>query len=105
MKALISLCAHGQKQGKRLAVLDVKRAYFYAPARREIYIHIPIEDRMPGDKERVGILDFSLYGTRDAAQNWAKEVEKFLVGIGFRQGKASPCNYYHPIKDLSLIHI
>jgi hypothetical protein len=39
MKALVSMCAQGQEEGMRLAVVDVKRAYFYAPARREIYIY------------------------------------------------------------------
>ena len=34
-------------------------------------------------------------GTRDAAQNWANEYADMLVGIGFRQGTASPCVFYH----------
>ena len=28
--------------------------------------------RVEGDEDKVGKLDFSLYGTRDAAQNWAQ---------------------------------
>ena len=52
--------------------IDVKRAYFYAPARRPVYIEIPIEDYEDGDEMMVGKLNLSLYGTRDAAQNWAK---------------------------------
>eukprot|EP00973_Karenia_brevis_P036049 4973185-Karenia_brevis.AAC.1 len=55
---------------------DVKRAYFHAPATREIYIEIPEEDWEEGDEARVAKLNLSLYGTRDAAQNWAKEVER-----------------------------
>ena len=40
-------------------------------------------------------MQVSLYGTRDAAQNWAKEYTAFLRGLGFRQGSSSPCNFVH----------
>ena len=69
MKTLISLCAQSQDSRQRLAVVDVKRAYFDAPAIREIYIEIPAEDREPGDEHRVGELQYSMCGTRHAAQN------------------------------------
>ena len=36
-----------------------------------------------------------MYGTRDAAQNRANEYASMLVDIGFTQGKASPCVFYH----------
>ena len=52
--------------------VDVKRAYFYAPATRPIYVKIPDEDWEAGDEENVGVLELSLYGTRDAALNWTK---------------------------------
>ena len=47
---------------------DVKRAYFYAPVTRPIYIIIPPEDQQLGDEDKVGQLNLSLYGTRDAAR-------------------------------------
>ena len=53
--------------------LDVRRAYFYAKATRPVYIEIPIENFKPGDESKVARLNLSLYGTRDAAQNWAME--------------------------------
>ena len=42
-KAVLSLCAShpGHKDPWRLIAADVKRAYFYAPATRPIFIHIP----------------------------------------------------------------
>ena len=52
--------------------LDNKRAYFYAKASRPISIEIPVEDREAGDKDMVGKLNLSLYGTLDAAQNLLK---------------------------------
>ena len=53
----------------------------------------------------MGLLDKSLYGTRDAALNWGNTVEKHLRSIGFTQGVASDSLYYHPAKGIStLVH-
>ena len=102
LKFLISVCSRGQgyPEPLRLAAIDIKRAYFYAPARRPIYIHIPKEDREPGDEGKVGRLNLSLYGTRDAAQNWAHEYSTFLIGLGFDQGRSTPCNFHHKGKSI-----
>ena len=53
--------------------IDVKRAYFDAAARKEIYIEIQMEDWQPGDADKFARLNLSFYGTRDAAQNWTEE--------------------------------
>ena len=104
LKMLLSVCARGQAQPRplRLAVIDIKRAYFYAPVRRPVFIEIPPEDREPGDEASIGKLRLSLYGTRDAAQNWAHEYTTFLRGLGFEAGRSSPCNFRHDKKDISL---
>ena len=61
-----------------------------------MFIEIPKEDRDSNgkDKDMVGKLNLSLYGTRDAAQNWQKEYTGFMIALGFKVGRA-----------LSLIHI
>ena len=46
--------------------IDVRRAYFHARARRDVFVELPEEDAEPG---MCGKLLKSLYGTRDAAQN------------------------------------
>ena len=47
----------------------------------------------------------SMYGTRDAAQNWEAEYSGFLISIGFKQGIASPCQFYHSGRDiLTVVH-
>ena len=79
---------------------DVKRAYFFAPTKRPIFIEIPAEDWEVGDEHRVGQLNLSLYGTRDAAANWAAAYTKMLQDIGFVKGRSSPCNFYHPDKQI-----
>ena len=83
-------------------MVDVSRAYFYAPVTRPLCIEIPIEDRKEGDEDMVAQLQYSLYGTRDAAQNWAATYTKLLTKLGFRQGRASSCNFMHPQRDIKL---
>lgn len=91
-----------QSQQKVIRVCDISRAYFYAKATRVIYIEIPEEDREAGDEHKVGKLELCLYGTRDAAQNWAATYTRYLKKFGFRQGKASSCNFAHPKRDIQL---
>ena len=45
-------------------------------------------------------LRLSLYGTRDATQNWAKTYGDVLESVGFEKGIASPCNVYHAQKEV-----
>ena len=52
------------------------------------------EDVLPGEEEMCGRLNFSMYGTRDAAVNWADEYSSRLISMGFKQGKATPCAFY-----------
>ena len=50
----------------------------------------------------VARLNLSLYGTRDAAQNWAVTLTQFLNERGFVTGRASPCNFHHLERDMVL---
>ena len=85
-----------------IKVLDIKRAYLYAPTRRPIFIEIPNEDKESGDEGKCAELKYSLYGTRDAARNWDQEMERFMISVGFQRGKASACIYKHTAKDLAV---
>ena len=79
LKLLLSKLAQSSGK-KRLIYADVSRAYFYAPAVRPVYVVIPEEDREPNDPPDVcGELKYSMYGTRDAAQNWAEEYSECLT--------------------------
>ena len=53
---------------KVLMVNDVARAFFEAPATRNVCVEIPKEDKTEADArhDKVGHLRMSLYGTRDA---------------------------------------
>ena len=71
-----------------IMINDVARAFFEAQAKRKVCIELPTEDMNPQDigKDLVGILNKSLYGTRDAAKNWQEEVANMMKSWGFTQG-------------------
>ena len=79
-------------------VNDVSRAFFCAPARRQVLVELPEGDR--DHRYMVGELNYSMYGTRDAAQNWGEEFAETMRAIGFTQGRASPCTFYHEEKGI-----
>jgi len=80
--------------------IDVRRAYFHAPTRRRVFVELPPEDDQPG---MCGELNQSMYGTRDAAQNWEQAYSEFMTSIGFIAGKASPCLFEHPERTLRAV--
>ena len=66
-----------------------------SPARRRIAVELPPELKRP-EADEVGFLLRAMYGTRDAATCWEAEIATTLVDIlGFVQGRATPCNFYH----------
>ena len=79
---------------------DIGKAYFFAPATRNIFIELPPEDAAPG---MVGMLEKSLYGTRDAAMNWAAAYTSVMLDMGFRKGKSSPCSFVHKEWDICTV--
>ena len=67
-------------QEKVVIINDVARAFFEAPAVRQVCVELPDEDLSSSDRnvDPVGHLAMSLYGTRDATMNWQEEVAKDL---------------------------
>ena len=82
---------------KVIMVNDVSRAFFEAPAMRQVCVELPAEDLTNIDRQldNVGHLQMSLYGTRDAAMNWQEEVAKEMSKWGFERGRYNPCLYWH----------
>ena len=91
-RLLVSKAAHEKTS---ILVMDVRRAYFYAKAKQDLYIEIPEEDKLPGEENMVGKLMMSMYGTRDAARNWEEELGETMRQLGFVRGKAAPCNFWN----------
>ena len=105
LKVILGALAMEAHKGHKLLVADISRAFFYAPATREVYVDLPEEDTGPGEVGLCGRLCYSLYGTRDAAQNWQSHVTKTMNGLGFISGKSSPCMFYNPEWGLrSFVH-
>jgi hypothetical protein len=100
LRYIVSRCA--SRRGNLIMAIDVKRAYFYAPVTRDVFIEIPADDFQPGDEHRVARLNLSLYGTRDAAQNWVKAYTDVMVKNGFSVGRYSAQNFWHPERQLAV---
>ena len=69
VKLVISEAASSNQKGTVLLVIDVRRACFYAKARRRVYIELPESDGGGPGSRQCGLLRKSLHGTRDAALN------------------------------------
>ena len=41
LKVVLSEVATGKRGGKVVALVDVRRAYFYAPSRRRVFVELP----------------------------------------------------------------
>ena len=80
--------------------IDIRRAFFHADAIRDVYIELPAEDYEEG---MCGKLEKSMYGTRDAAQNWEAAYCEFMEKIGFKRGIASPCIFRHKSRNLRVV--
>ena len=88
-------------QKTTLMVQDVRKAYFYAPAIRDVYVELPPEQAQPGMCAK---LHKSLYGTRDAALNWSQAYSEVFEGMGFVKGRSSPCSFYHELWIRLVVH-
>jgi len=97
----------GRTGVRSVLIADVSRAFFEAKARRKLCVELVDEDKTEDDKaeDKVGLLELSMYGTRDAATNWQEEVAKEMRGWGFRRGRYNPCMYWHRERGIKvLIH-
>ena len=108
LRLVVSWAATIAKSGSRhdheLMINDVRRAYFYAKASRDLFVEIPDEDprKKPG---LVGRLKLCLYGTRDAAKSWQKTLTEHLVKIGFKRGRGHISVFHHPERGIkTLVH-
>ncbi|CAE7686814.1 GIP, partial [Symbiodinium sp. CCMP2456] len=82
-----------------LVFLDIKKAHFWADARRRLLIELPAETGVDTSKY-VGLLRKSLYGTRDAPANWEATILRVMTQLGFVRGRSNSCLYYHPIREI-----
>ena len=103
LKVVLSEIATGEREGKVVALVDVPRAYFHAPARGKVFVELAPEDFQLGDEYMCGLLQYSLYGTRDAAQNWEEERVSTLSDLKLTRGIACPCVWQGCIKGEHIV--
>ena len=88
---------HSPKDGYCIDHVDVRRAYFNAPSQRSVFVELPPEDYCQG---MCGRLHRSMYGSRDTAQNLEIHYNNVFTKLGFIQGNAVSCAYYHKSCDI-----
>ncbi len=103
LKVLISRCTTASRGGERglrnkcIMTNDVKRAYFYADVRSDIFVEIPAEDKTEQDvnEDNVAMLKLSMYGTREAASAWQRKVRDVVEKLVFSVSMINPCIFKH----------
>ena len=76
-----------------LEALDVKTAFLYGNLDEEIYMKQPEGFILKGWEKQVCRLKKSLYGLKQAALQWNKELHKSLLEMGFHRTYADPGTY------------
>ena len=103
LRVLLSATITGNTP-KVLMLNDISRAYLYARSTRDKNVELCDEDKTePGHENRRRKLIKSMYGTRAAAHEWQSEVTKTMTDLGIKQGKASPCVFWHRQKDIKAL--
>ena len=67
---MVSHAASGRNHGhggRKILVIDARKAHLHAMAEREVYVDLPPEQLVPGVCAR---LNRCVYGTRDAPAGW-----------------------------------
>ena len=108
MRALIARAAERYTSDGRpltLQLVDISRAHFYAPSVRDVFVQLPQGDPMHGKPNVCAKLRRTMYGTLDAAEQWARHYTSVLLKVGFVQGTSSPCHFHHPDRQIwVLVH-
>ena len=81
------------KQGYVMHQFDVKAAFLHSPIEEEVYLEQPQEFVEKGSNEEklVCRLNKSIYGLKQAANNWFRELANFLLRHGFTRSRNDHC--------------
>ena len=88
----------------QISLVDISRAYFNARIDQsrdedQTFVELPPEHPRYG-QGLCGRLLRHMYGTRHAAQGWQEEYSATLLLMGFTQGLACPCIFFHAERNL-----
>ena len=81
------------KQGLVMHQFDVKTAFLLSPIEAEVYLEQPQEFVKSGSEgeKLVCRLNKSIYGLKQVANNWYKEMANFLLRQGFTRSRNNHC--------------
>ena len=85
--------AAGRNKDHVVAVVDVRRAYFYAEPLAKTFVELPDYYDLDTQTRCCGRLRRCLYGTRQAARSWQREMETGNKAAGIVMGKMSKCSF------------
>lgn len=75
---------------------DVATAYLQAPLKHRVFMEPPEgTDVDPDDKSKVWLLHKAIYGLRQSAFEWHRQLDMELNDIGFTNALQEPCVYVH----------
>ena len=89
------------KQGHVMHQFDVKMAFLHSPIEEEGYLEQPpevVKQRSDGRK-LVCWLNKSIYGLKQSANNWYKELANFLLRQGFTRSRNEHCLFARAEKE------
>ena len=92
-ETLRTLLQLSEKQGHVMHQFDVKTVFLHSPIEEEVYLERPQEFvKQRSDEEKlVCRLNKSIYGLKQAADNWYKELANFLLRQGFTRSRNDHC--------------
>ena len=89
-----TLLATAAQRGMHVHQMDVHTAFLNGKLEEDIYMCQPEGFVVEGKEEQVCHLHRSLYGLKQSARCWNKELSCHLLDSGFEQSKADPCVYF-----------
>ena len=113
LKVLISRCTTASRGGERglrnkcIMTNDVKRAYFYADVRSDIFVEIPPEDKIEQDvnEDNVAMFKLSLYCTREPTSALQHKARNVVEILGFSVSMINPCIFKQKLMGIEcMVH-
>jgi hypothetical protein len=90
LRVILALSATANR---RLYQLDIKTAFLNAEVEEDIYMEVPEGVRVDGSKY-VCKLNKALYGIKQAPHVWNKNINAYLITLGYTPCEKDPCIYH-----------
>jgi hypothetical protein len=97
LKAIRTVIAIATVKELRLRQYDFRTAYLNAVMKDEVYMRVP--DGMSVKGNKVLRLKKGVYGTKQGAALWNKEITSFFVSLGFKACPTDPCIFIRNAGD------